>query len=560
MPYLLVKENGDKKSMQITLPCGIGKKSDNTVVLEESTASRYHCRLFESDGNIFLEDLQSKNGTLINGRAVTANCKVKPGDVIQIGKALIKFSDVKIEDDSVRMPAENERTNDPIVSKAPAPEKKQTLVFTKEQEEYLMLKRRLHEKLLDKLDLKKLGLEVSDDDLRSKTQEALNTILKEEKKLPASIPTKQIIKEITDESVGLGPLEDLLQDETITEIMVNNFDRIYIERKGKLEISEKFFSSNQQVVQAIRRIIAPLGRRIDETSPMVDARLKDGSRVNAIIQPLSISGPSLTIRKFSKKPFTMDNLVQMGSLIKNAADFLGLAVKERKNILISGGTGSGKTTLLNVIASFIPNDERIVTIEDAAELQLPQDHIVTLEAKPPNLDGNGAIPIRKLLINSLRMRPDRIVVGECRGGEALDMLQAMNTGHDGSMTTLHANTPRDALSRLETLVLMSGMELPMNAIRQQIASAVEIIVQTQRLKDGTRKITSIAELVGMQGDIITLQEIYKFDQEGYDDKGMIIGKMITTGNVPSFVFDLKERGIPVDMKLFEKTETKKKDK
>ena len=308
-----------------------------------------------------------------------------------------------------------------------------------------------------------------------------------------------------------------------------------------------------QVVQAIRRIISPLGRRIDESSPMVDARLKDGSRVNAIIHPLAISGPTLTIRKFSKKPFTMDNLVQFGSLIRRAADFLALAVRERKNILISGGTGSGKTTLLNVIASFIPDDERIVTIEDAAELQLPQEHVVTLEAKPPNMDGQGAVPIRKLLINSLRMRPDRIVVGECRGGEALDMLQAMNTGHDGSMTTLHANTCRDALSRLETLVLMAGLELPTSAIRNQITSAIDIIVQTQRLKDGSRRVTSISELVGMQGEIITLQEIFRFDQVGFDANGKIIGQMVCPGNVPSFVFELKDRGIPVDMTLFEKT-------
>lgn len=332
--------------------------------------------------------------------------------------------------------------------------------------------------------------------------------------------------------------------------MVNRFDRIYIERKGKIQLSGKQFTDNRQVVEVIRRIIAPIGRRIDESSPMVDARLADGSRVNAIIAPLALSGPTLTIRKFSKDPYTIRDLIKFGTLTDPMADFLRLCVTYRKNMCISGGTGSGKTTLLNVLTSFIPNDERIVTIEDAAELRLSQEHVVSLESKPPNIEGEGAIPIRKLVMNSLRMRPDRIVVGECRGGEALDMLQAMNTGHDGSLTTLHANSCRDAIARLETMVLMAGMDLPAKAIRDQIASAMDLMVHTARLTDGTRKITKIAAVGGMEGDIITLQDIFEFKQSGYDGSGKIIGKYEATGSIPSFIHELRQRGIEINMGIF----------
>lgn len=547
MAYVLLKEDGKETRIEFSSPLTIGKKSDNKVPLEEVSASRFHCQIIDKNGGYFLQDLESRNGTFLNSKKIEGLTPIKNGDLIQIGKCYIKF----LEAEDPKLSISQAKTI--LASESGSLKKVAPVVNKADKLLYLNLKRKMHDLLLDKLDLKKIGGEITDDDLRKKTVAALQEIVFADKSLPTSVNKEILIKDVADESVGLGPLEDLLADATVDEIMVNTFDQIYVERKGKLELSDKFFTSNMQVVQAIRRIISPLGRRIDESSPMVDARLKDGSRVNAIIHPLAISGPTLTIRKFSKTPFTMENLINFGSLTRKAASFLELAVKERKNILISGGTGSGKTTLLNVIAGFIPLDERIVTIEDAAELQLPQEHVVTLEAKPPNLDGQGAIPIRKLLINSLRMRPDRIVVGECRGGEALDMLQAMNTGHDGSMTTLHANTCRDALSRLETLVLMAGMELPATAIRNQITSAIDIIVQTQRLKDGTRRITSVSELVGMQGDIITLQEIFRFDQTGYDDKGKIIGQMVCPGNVPSFIFDLKDRGIPVDMTLFEKT-------
>ncbi|PCJ58306.1 MAG: pilus assembly protein TadA [Planctomycetota bacterium] len=556
MAYILVKENGSEQKVDITGNISIGKKSDNNIVLKEITSSRRHCNIISSNNSFALEDLGSRNGTFLNGRKIGTREILKNGDIIQIGKCYIKFLNVKNNGAAEIVPERDSQLKTIVESKDAKSQKPKELSPQQvaAAKKHLELKKVLHEKLLDKLDLKKMGGDVSDEQLRKQTAAALEELIRTENIVPPTVNKKGLIKEITDESVGLGPLEDLLADDDIDEIMVNNFDLIYVEKKGKIEITDKWFTSNEQVIQAIRRIIAPLGRRIDETSPLVDARLKDGSRVNAIISPLAISGPTLTIRKFSKTPFTIQDLINFGSMTPKAAQLLEMSVSERKNILISGGTGSGKTTLLNVIASFIPETERIVTIEDAAELQLPQTHVVTLEAKPPNMDGKGAIPIRKLLVNSLRMRPDRIVVGECRGGEALDMLQAMNTGHDGSMTTLHANTCRDALSRLETLVLMAGMDLPISAIRNQIASAIDMIVQTQRLKDGTRRITSISELVGMEGDMITLQEVFYFDQRGYDDDGKIIGEMVCSGAVPSFVFDLKDRGIPVDMKIFEKTD------
>jgi pilus assembly protein CpaF len=341
-----------------------------------------------------------------------------------------------------------------------------------------------------------------------------------------------------------------LADEGISEIMVNSPTQVYVEREGKLERVEKAFSSPQAVLGVIERIVAPLGRHIDESSPLVDARLADGSRVNAIIPPLALKGPCITIRKFKRDLLTSDNLIDFGTLTPQMAEFLDTCVKVRRNIVISGGTGSGKTTLLNILSSYIPERERIVTIEDAAELQLPQDHVVSLEARPANIEGKGQITIRDLVRNSLRMRPYRIVVGECRGGEALDMLQAMNTGHDGSLTTLHANTPRDALSRLETMVLMSGMDLPIRAIREQIANAVNLIIQQTRFADGTRKVTAISEVSGMEMEVITMQDIFTFKQEGFDADGKVEGRFIATGFVPKFYDDLQRRGIPVNMDIF----------
>ncbi|MGA9715450.1 MAG: CpaF family protein, partial [Aeromicrobium sp.] len=363
---------------------------------------------------------------------------------------------------------------------------------------------------------KRIGSRINDSSL---TEAALHDIVREElisiiddEQLMLTLDERnRLIQDIEDDALGLGPLQRLLQDSAVSEIMVNGFDRIYVERHGKIELSSSRFASEPHLRRAIERIVSKVGRRIDESSPMVDARLSDGSRVNAVVPPLAVKGSSLTIRKFSETPLTAEDLVGFGSMTPQIADLLRAAVEARLNILVSGGTGTGKTTLLNVLSSFIPTGERIVTIEDAIELNLQQDHVVQLESRPPNIEGSGEISIRDLVRNSLRMRPDRIVVGECRSGEALDMLQAMNTGHDGSISTLHSNSPRDCIARLETLVLMAGMDLPLRAIREQVASAVDLIVQIQRLRDGTRRITHVTEVIGMEGDVVTLQDAFVFD-------------------------------------------------
>ncbi|MHC1721439.1 MAG: CpaF family protein [Clostridiaceae bacterium] len=361
---------------------------------------------------------------------------------------------------------------------------------------------------------------------------------------------QKVIQELINDVTGYGPINPLLLDSEITEIMVNGPEQVFIEKKGRIQLTDIKFSDDGQVMQVIDKIVAPLGRRIDESSPMVDARLPDGSRVNAIIPPLSLVGPVLTIRKFSRVPYTVDDLIRMKSLNREMAVFLNACVKARLNIFISGGTGSGKTTTLNVLSSFIPNDERILTIEDAAELQLGQDHVVSLESRPANIEGKGAIPIRELVINSLRMRPDRIIVGECRGGEALDMLQAMNTGHDGSLATGHANSPRDMLARLETMVLMAGVDLPVKAIRQQVVGALDLIVHQARFKDGTRRITNITEVQGMEGDVIVLQDIFAFEHKGVDSDGNILGDLVATGIRPKFYEKFQEFGLNVPATIF----------
>jgi len=359
-----------------------------------------------------------------------------------------------------------------------------------------------------------------------------------------------ITRDIINETIGYGPITPLLNDPQINEVMVNSPTQVYVERNGRLELSGVTFRDNAHILHIIERIVAPLGRRIDESSPMVDARLPNGSRVNIIIPPLALNGPTITIRKFAEKPFTVNDLIKFGTLTPEVAQFLKASVEARLNIVVSGGTGSGKTTTLNVISSFIPSDERIITIEDAAELQLHQAHVVRLETRPPNVEGKGTISIRDLVRNSLRMRPDRIVVGEVRSGEALDMLQAMNTGHDGSLTTGHANSPRDMLSRLETMVLMAGMDLPVRAIREQISSAIDLIVQQSRLKDGSRKITHITEVSGMEGDVITLQDIFVYREEDADNAGRKTGKLVPTGLIPTFIEKLKKTSVPISPDLF----------
>ncbi len=420
------------------------------------------------------------------------------------------------------------------------------------------VKLKIYERLVK--DMKEKRLELSDmtdpvkiEENKTLVREEIERILDAEvSNLPSRFDRTLLVLEVLDQALGLGPLEDLLKDPSITEIMVNGKDRIFMERAGKIFLSNRKFSSDQELLNVIERIVTPLGRRIDEASPLVDGRLKDGSRVNAIIPPLSLVGPCITIRKFSKEKLTFNDLIKFGSLTPEMVEFLRICVRLRKNILISGGTGSGKTTLLNILSGFIPPNERIITIEDAAELQLPQEHWIRLESRPANIEGAGEITIRRLVINSLRMRPDRIVVGECRAGEALDMLQAMNTGHDGSLTTIHANTPRESLARLETLVLMAGMEIPIPAIRSQITGAIDIIVQQARLSDGTRKVTAITEITGMERETITLSDIFEFEQTGIDEKGRVLGDLKATGVVPSFINELKAHNIAYDMAIFSK--------
>lgn len=427
-----------------------------------------------------------------------------------------------------------------------------------ESDEILLLKRRIHNRLIQELNLKRLDTKAFVDpkkakELKEKAESMVSDFLVEEAGsfISSQEIRRKLVKEILDEALGLGPLEDLLAEPDITDIMVNNKDEIYIERNGKIELTSKKFISNEQVKTVIERIIAPIGRRIDESVPMVDARLPDGSRVNAIIPPLSLTGPSLTIRKFRKERFTTEDLINLRTINAYMAEFVKACVLSRKNIIVSGGTGSGKTTFLNILSAFIPESERIVTIEDAAELKLEQEHWIRLESRPPNIEGRGAVSIKDLFRNTLRMRPDRIIIGECRGIETLDMLQAMNTGHDGSMTTVHANSTHDVLTRLDSMILMAGVELPIRAIREMTASAIDIIVHTARLSDGTRKVVQITEMAGMEDEIhIYLRDIFIFKQIGVDDKGNVLGDFFATGYVPSFIDEIKTRGIPLSEDIF----------
>ncbi len=419
------------------------------------------------------------------------------------------------------------------------------------------MKLRIHKALVEQMDLKKMNTDTRDAKqsaiLRERTQKGVLDILNTEDTgglLNTRELKAQMVKEVLDEALGLGPLEDLLADDSVTEIMVNARDQIYIEKAGKPQLSKINFSSEQQMMNVIERIVTPLGRRVDEKVPYVDARLADGSRVHVIIPPLALRGPTITIRKFPKKRIEYKDLVAFGSMTEEIADFLRCCVEAKLNIVVSGGTGSGKTTLLNVLSNFIPASERIITVEDSAELQLGQEHVVRLETRPKNIEGEGEVSIRDLIKCCLRMRPDRIVVGECRGGEALDMLQAMNTGHSGSLTTLHSNNPRECIGRLETLVMMAGLGLPAKAIKENIASAVGLIIQQSRLNDGSRKVTYITEVVGMQGEVISLQDIFVYKQEGLDKKRKIIGRFVPTGFIPKFVEEMEAKGMKISRNLF----------
>jgi pilus assembly protein CpaF len=551
----------------------VGKKKGNDFVLDQNNISRQHCRIIFRDGAYSIQDAGSMNGTFLNGRRIMGETPLNHGFMIKVGEVEMTFVDEEVQARAAQ-PIEHPPPAPMVLDNAPVPESQPTPAsppmpalasapgpidavpqYTPTETARRIpgpVKKKIHLRLIKDLDLKHMDFsKYTEEEIQKKTIEATWLIVKEFRRhIPQSVNLEELVKQVVHEALGLGPLEDLLADDEVDEIMVNGAKQIFVERHGRLELTEYEFMDDNQLLSVIRRIIAPIGRRVDESSPMVDARLSDGSRVNAIIHPLSLDGPTLTIRKFAREPFTINNLVGFNTLTPNMAKFLKLAVENRMNACISGGTGSGKTTTLNVVSSFIPETERIVTIEDSAELKLNQTHVIRLESKPPNIEGTGAIPIRKLVINSLRMRPDRIVVGECRGGEALDMLQAMNTGHDGSLTTVHANNPRDALARLETMVLMAGLDLPSKAIREQISSALQLIVHQSRLPDGKRKITHITEVTGMEGDVITMQDIFLFRQTGFDDQGRVLGEMTPTGAVPKFVHDMRARSIPIDMDIF----------
>ncbi len=527
--------------------CGKGIDADIHII--DDMVSRHHANLYIKQGQVYIEDVDSTNGVWINGTRLSPFDKreVSATDVLILGESTIQFNPVqKYEAGQMQAKEKNPMTlanNTPFEDRA----------FNQKDFEFIQL---IHEQTLDYLDLHKRSIlhKLTTEELRGEAVEAVQAVLKRTKITHSeNVDPDKLVESVVAEAVGLGPLEPLLEDETITEIMVNGFDKIYVERSGKREKLNMRFNSNASLMSIIERIVAPLGRRIDEGSPMVDARLKDGSRVNAIIPPLALIGPTLTIRKFGTYRFDMQDLLDKETLSEDMAKFLEVAVFNRRNMLVSGGTGSGKTTTLNVLSNFIPASERIVTIEDAAELRLNQDHVISLESRPKNVEGKGEIIIRDLVKNSLRMRPDRIVVGECRGGEALDMLQAMNTGHDGSLTTGHANSPRDLLSRLEVMVLMSGVDLPVRAIREQIASAVDIVLQQTRFTDGSRRITSIYAIDGMEGDVILMQKLFEYNQTGIDENGKVLGEFAATGQIPKFYLDLEKGGVTLDRSIFFRT-------
>ncbi len=550
----------------------IGRSERCRICLPDSAVSERHALLMVSGSSCSIEDMGSENGTYINAMSIRKPTPVLQSTPITIGPYTITIAFVP------QMPSEAHEAPPELRSQPypePTPEKTVlqasddaprnsyspqadnlsdlTLKRGKDYELRYSIKSQIHGELVERLDIKRLSASHIDaEELRRRACEIITSIVTEiRKKLPPSLNPDELATEILDEALGLGPLEKFLNDDSITEIMVNGFDRIFIEKNGKLQMTEQTFMDEHSVMAVIERIVSPIGRRVDESQPYVDARLADGSRVNCIIHPLSLIGPCITIRKFSKKQLFDRDLIKFGTMTSDMALFMDVCVKMRKNIIVSGGTGSGKTTLLNVLSNYIPATDRILTIEDAAELRLNQPHLVRLEARPPNIEGRGAITIRDLVRNALRMRPDRIIVGECRGGEALDMLQAMNTGHDGSLTTVHANAPRDVISRLETMVLMSGMELPSRAIREQIASAVDIIVHESRMSDGSRKITCISEVVGLEGNQITIQDIFEFVQTGLSSQGKVVGHYRPTGAVPTFYEDLSTRGIKLDISVFQ---------
>jgi len=492
-----------------------GRASDADVVLEGSNVGLHHFRVEQKNGDLLIFNLDSRLPLVVNGDKVQSTV-LRLDDVVEVGDYQVAV----------------------VTDDAPSTER------------YRAIKSQIHQEVVSRLNIQRIDVtKISDENLRGRVQIAIEDILRQHY-LPPRLDVERLKREVLNDALGLGVLEPLLADESVTEIMINRKDAVFVERKGRLMKTEVRFGDDQEILNIITRIVAPIGRRIDESSPMVDARLRDGSRVNAIISPLSIHGPMLTIRKFSKVKLQGEDLVKLGSLSPEMVSFLKFAVEVRRNIVISGGTGSGKTTLLNVLSNFIPKDERVLTIEDSAELQLTHGNLGSLEARQPNVEGKGAVPIRDLVKNALRMRPDRIVVGECRSGEALDMLQAMNTGHDGSLTTLHANSPQDAVLRLETMVLMAGFDLPVQAIRRQIASAVNIIVQQARMRDGIRRVIRVAEVLGMKEGDVAMRDLFVFHQTGISREGAVLGGFRACGVVPGFVTESNKVGVAFDVGTF----------
>ena len=544
----------------------LGRHSECDVVLAGTTVSRKHARLMSAGGSWFIEDNGSSTGTKLNGEKTSGILPFEENDTVAIGDFTLAWHSMLAAAPAVKEEAQAPApipAAPPKAAAAPAPRQSEkaaddfanefqsaTMLYT---DEAMRLKRAIHEDILEKLNLSEDALKnVASAEILRQVESCLEQILRERRhEIPRGVPLDEFRQALIDELVGFGPISPLLRSPKISEIMINGPDVIFVESRGKLYESGIRFFNEQHLQQIILRIVEPLGRHVDDASPMVDARLPDGSRVNAIIPPLALKGASVTIRKFSEKKLTTEDLIGFGSMTPEMALFLEEAVRSRQNILVSGGTGSGKTTLLNVLSLFIPQGERVITIEDSAELKLTHRNLVSLEARPANIEGKGRVTIRDLVVNTLRMRPDRIIVGECRGAEALDMLQAMNTGHDGSLTTCHANTPRDALTRLENMVMMAGFDLPSKAIREQIASAVDIIVQQTRLADGSRKIVQISEVTGREGEVILLQDIFNFEQTGMDEEGKVTGYHTATGNIPNFVEDLRKSGkLKLDMSVF----------
>lgn len=533
--------------------CFLGKEAGALVELRGWRIGRQQIQLAMREGAVWLTDGGGLVPVKVNGITVHEHGPIMSNDNIEVADYQLKVHAPMPTLQFLSTPSTAAKVNLAVVK---SDIDDNTIDTTLDLPHGLEMRGLLHRRLIEAMDLRRVNVSrMGDAELRVAVSKLIDDLIVADPVFGSFLGLKTQLRDVVlNEVVGLGPLEKLISDNDVSEIMVNKYNEIFVERNGRLTKSTISFTNDAAVIAAIERIVSPLGRRIDEASPMVDARLKDGSRVNAIIPPLAIRGPSLTIRKFSKKKLDGSDLIKFGSANDPMLSFLRVAVERRANIVISGGTGSGKTTLLNILSNFIPDDERIVTVEDAAELQLTQPNLVSLEARPPNIEGRGAIAIRDLVKNCLRMRPDRIVIGECRGGEALDMLQAMNTGHDGSLTTAHANTPRDCLSRLEVMTLMSGLDIPIQAIREQICSAINIIVQQTRFSCGTRRITYVTEVTGLEKDVVQMQNIFSFRQDGFDSDGRVRGMFEATGHIPDFYQDLIKRGIGVDTSIFAKSD------